>query len=156
MSSLIGLKNLGDIGNVIAAIGVILSLLIVAWEIRENTNALHADARLQMIQLGNQAFDWLRDPAMADSLIRAENGTSDLTEVENRQFGSYVLSVFNMWEQGYFLHQDGLMTDDEWDGWNKGMASAASTTGFREVWAASNAFYSGEFRSYVDEIYDRQ
>ena len=51
MASPLKLKDIGDIGNVIAAIGVIISLLVVAWEIRGNTNALQADAR--SVSVGN-------------------------------------------------------------------------------------------------------
>ena len=145
------LKDLGDIGNVIAAIGVIVSLLIVAAQIRENTNALNADARLQMVDLGNQSFG-VRDPAFTEMLLRAEDDSRAMNPVEYRQFFGYAIGIFNMWEQGFFLHRDGLMEDDVWSAWNAGMTEATRPEAYQEIWQASAGFYSAEFRSYVEQL----
>jgi hypothetical protein len=156
MKPRLGLKDAGDIGNVVAALGVIFSLLVVAWEIRGNTYAIQAEARLQMVELNQQNLQWSIDPAFADLDYRAEQGFAALDTVEVRQFVAHAVGVFDMWEQGYFLNRDGLMSDDAWDGWNQGLINQTSTKAYRETWAVMKQFYSVGFQSFVDTAYGEE
>lgn len=113
MASPFKLKDFGDIGNFIAAIGVIISLLVVAWEIRGNTNALQADARLQMVTLNRQTLDWSEDPSLADMLSRGAADFGSLDAIEQSQFAANVVGIFEMWELGYFLHRDGFPSETQ-------------------------------------------
>ena len=109
-----------------------------------------------MIELGNQAFEWLRDPAFAELLNRSESDPASMNPVEYRQFFAYAIGVFNIWEQGFFLHRDGLMEDDVWSGWNAGMTEATGAEAYQDIWAASKGFYSSQFRSFVEQVYAGQ
>lgn len=144
------LKDFGDIGNVIAAIGVIISLLVVAWEIRGNTNALQADARLQMVELNRQSLDWYRDPNLVDILNRGASDLGALDAIESQQFRASAIGTFDMWEQGYFLHRDGLISDDVWNSWNRGMTDLTSSMGHQAIWGQMRNYFSQEFRTFVD------
>ena len=151
MSFRLKLKDLGDIGNIIAALGVIASLLVVAWEIRGNTKVLYADARLQMVQMNRQSLDWLRDPSFAELLARANEGVSRLEGAERSQFFAYTAGIFDQWEQGYLSHRDGLMEDSVWHGWNQAHSDQSRRRGFQEAWTILKPYYSEEFQLHVEQ-----
>lgn len=144
------LKDLGDIGNVVAAVGVIISLLVVAWEIHGNTKALHADVRLQMVQLNKQSLEWLRDPSFTELAARAEEGVSALSDTERRQYLAYMVGIFDQWEQGYLSYRDGLMEESVWTAWNEGMRAETANKGSRQIWALLKPYYNKEFQSHIE------
>jgi hypothetical protein len=144
------MKELGDIGNVIAAVGVIISLLVVAWQIRGNTAAVRAEANLGMISLGNESFSWLKDPEFAALLIRMDDETQTVDTRDFLQFQAYGLGFFNLWEQGYLLHEQGLMLDPNWIAWNEGLLAGTEGPAIRQLWESSKAFYSPGFRAHID------
>lgn len=148
------LKDLGDLGNIVAATGVIVSLLIVAWEIRNNTAVTRAQASLSMATLANDSFTWIQDPEFADLIARLHaDSSAPLSESDRVQYEFYVLGVFNAWEQGYLFHEDGLMSDSVWRGWNNGMLSGTNDEAGRAAWERVSRFYSSEFQAHVDAAF---
>jgi hypothetical protein len=145
------LKDLGDLGNMVAAAGVIVSLLILAWQVRLNTAALRAESNLGMVTLGNATLLW-NEPEFAELTIRARDGIDTLNETETLRFTHYCYAFFNTWEQGFLLHRDGLMTDEQWAGWDAGMTAGAGGSATREVWSQIRRYYSRGFQDHVSDV----
>lgn len=143
------LKDLGDAGNIIAAVGVIISLLIVAWQIRLNTAAMHADANLSMTTIANETLFW-NDPEFADLAVRGAEDLSSLDQVERLRYTQYWLAFFNAWEQGFIMNREGLMLDGQWHAWDAGMFSGVNA-GARTIWSEVARYYSAGFQDHVKE-----
>jgi hypothetical protein len=144
------LKDLGDIANILAAIGVIASLILVASEIRSNTAALRAEANLSLVSLLNDNISWTKDPAFAATLQKVISGSGGLSAAEDLQFGQHTTAVFSTWEQAYINHESGLLDDQAWVGWNNGMLFALSNPVSVSVWKQEQTFFSESFRKYVN------
>ena len=81
----------------------------------------------------------------------ALNDVSQLSPVQKIQLGSYTSIVFNTWELIYFTHQDGLMEDNVWEGWNTFYKAELNNKKlYKWWWDNSKMGFSTEFRAYVD------
>jgi hypothetical protein len=147
-------KDLGDIGNVVAAVGVIISLLIVAWQIRLNTAAIRADSNLNMVTLASETLVW-KDRDAAALLVRAEHGPDALDPVDTMRIQLYAIELFNVWEQGFLMQRGGLMADEQWLAWDDGMSSAAGRPPMPAIWTEIGKYYSASFQDHVSERYGR-
>ena len=112
-------KGMG-IREMMAALGVVASLIFVGWEIRQNTRALQAAAVQEMTGAVREQFHlFINNPELNSLTMRAEQDITDLTPDELRMFdwvnrsGWFgTQSLFRQWELG-------ALPDDEWGVWQR-------------------------------------
>ena len=109
----------GAIGEVIGAIAVVLTLVYLAVQLRQNTKALKSNT-WQSIQDAEQRFDEFlsRDTTLLDVWIRgAENGLDSLVEPEKLQF--YLLSkqLLDQFQTHHYHYEKGMIDQDLWEAW---------------------------------------
>jgi len=148
------LKDISDLSNVIAAAAVVLSLLVVAWQISKNTAAIEANSNLSMNSLNADLYTWVQNRDFADVLIRADGGIDELDPAEALQFASYVSQFLSVYEQGLMLHELGLMGDVQWTAWDEGTFGAINRPGPRSVWDQIKSAYTPNFRNHIDSMYE--
>jgi hypothetical protein len=103
-----------ETAEIIGVLGVIGSLIFVAFEIRQNNELLAAEARANRHENRSQNSNrqFLENPHLAELIVRADGGAS-LTEVEQytieRYFDQMLLDfqfVFVEYQRGQFDDQD--------------------------------------------------
>ena len=115
----LNLAGLAAIAEVIGTVGIIASLIFVAVGISSNT----AEVRASQI---NSIYDESRqiemsvasDPEWVDIVLRGRNQTAQLSEIEQWRYDAYVVATLDLWDQLSARAEDGLMDDDEIEGWD--------------------------------------
>ncbi|MGI9258472.1 MAG: hypothetical protein ACR2QQ_06540 [Gammaproteobacteria bacterium] len=103
------IKNVGDVANLIAALGVILSLLFVAYEVNENTNASLAANRQSVIaDLREGLLVRAQSPSLAAALAAASSGM-ELTPTQRSQYTPYLYQVVKSAEGAFAQYVDGQL-----------------------------------------------
>ncbi len=144
------LKTLVEFG---AALTVLLGLVFVGLELRQNTNAIQVTNHQSSIALGMELGAWIRDPEFAETFELALRDFSKLTPVQKIQFDSYVGNELNIWEFTFYTHNDGMMSEEIWNGWDGWFRTEISQESFKALWFASKReAYGPEFRNYVDSV----
>jgi hypothetical protein len=95
--------------GIFANVGVIAGLVILAYEIRQNTSQIRAEASYsinQSVELLNQAV--FQDEAFADLLIRGEQSFQNLTPTEQRRLTAYFFAEINLADYIIGLKEAGL------------------------------------------------
>ncbi len=138
--------------SLIASVGILAGLVLVAIELNQNTDQL----RLQLIfQTTQKLFDNNRDllgenptPTIAKSITNPE----DLTCEEFLIASSYVLNQLNEWEDRFLIYEEGLISDRDWKrhidetiGWTLGNRFAQA------YWQISKSYFEPAFAGYVDQ-----
>ncbi len=144
---------IGSIGEVIGAIAVVISLIYVASQIRQNTSATrrltHQELFDSTLSL-NQSI--ASDPGLADLLTRSKTDYETLTEAEKTQLFFLFINYFNMWDSAHSNHLGGLLGNDGWHVWNSGMTFIMIEYGSaREIWklAKHKQIYTKRFEEHV-------
>ncbi len=102
----------------IGVIAVVLSLLFVAYEVRQNTNTAAAQAVFELNEAGRQTqFMQVSDPEIAKLVLLGQSDPQALTELQQFQYSRWVFSFLNLYESAWTYHQRGIISDQELEGW---------------------------------------
>jgi len=139
--------------EVVAAIGVIVSVIYLAVQIGGNTAALKTQAHHNLLTQANQPLlIELDDQELGEIIAHGLASPEELSEGEWRRFFLYQLMSVNSWEYGYYLNKDKSTPPELWEGLNAYYVSQASSyPGMKKFWQEFAFVYAEPFRSYADQ-----
>jgi hypothetical protein len=115
------LSDWASLAEIIASIAVVISLLFVGIQVRDNT------AEVQSSQ-SNGLYEAIRDidltllsnPYLMDAVNKGLNGRrSEMSDEEIFYFRFYLGQLFTVWEQAYFRANDGSISNEYYQGWEE-------------------------------------
>jgi hypothetical protein len=143
------LNDLANMAQIIAATGVVISLVYLAVQIRGNTKIASAQARHAISEFVLRISIFQAEHA--DRFAKLESG-SGLTEGDRRfQYWSHV--QFLLHAETYFHHHElGLMPDEHWRGYAKFMTRYIQSPGFKGCWEDIGPAFSEDFAKWVNQL----
>ena len=142
-----------QIFEIVGLSAVVLSVLFLAYEIRQNSEQQELDLIFQVTQkLVENNRDMLNDDL---SLVYAKAITApeELSFDEYLKAGSFVLNLLNEWEDRFFIHEAGLISDRQWKRHIEETAPWTLGNKFaREYWDLNKYTYEEEFVQFVDSL----
>lgn len=142
------------VGELIATVAVVVSLLFVAYSIDQNTEAIHGSMdNLLFEQHAELANLILADPELAAIVIKKRNGDADLTDIETVRWEKYQLNLLDIWAMAFARHAADLLGDDQWKAWDDYFAELFRTGGerlSRDQWDSLRFGFDQAFWAHVD------
>ena len=118
----------------IGGLAIVASLLLVAFEIRQNTNAIAAQAVFDLNQSANQELLMLAaDPEMSRLVNLGNTDPDALNSEEMIRYRSYVWAVLNQFESAWVVDQRGIVNDEEIESWSVDYCRFISVKGVKRV-----------------------
>ena len=148
------LREIGDFVNLIAAVAVVISLIVLIAEVRTNTRAIDRQNRMDQLSTLTQPF--LDDVDIGEALakIKAIDGREpavatfmeayDLTEVEASTWLRHLYSVWGALEADYIYSGSEFVEP-----------TVRLLIPYRDAeiyWDSGGGLHSPEFRAYVERI----
>lgn len=150
------LKKMALLAEVVGGIGIIISILYLAYEVSENTEGQALSHHLVLSeQVRDLEDNLLQNSDLADIVRRGSEAPGQLDAREQYQFERYLLAWWNIWENAHFMAETGRLDAATWDGWNTALCQTTSLPGFAEAWKSdlTRDQFSGEFRQIGDNCY---
>ena len=146
------LDALGNIGDFVGGIAVVVTLLYLAHQVRQNTKSTHSASYQAIVSSMSvfsreMAFEENRSDLFIQGLLRPE----ELSESQQIRFSLLMTSYFRSLENIHFQYQSHAIPDDVWEGWAYRIASSVQTPGCRAWWQKEQRAYSGRFRKHINE-----
>ncbi len=138
--------------EIIGAAAVVVSLIYVGVSVNQNTNALLVANHQALVAMDQSTTDWLKDPAFASTMEIVSSDPDELSSVQIRQVHSYYAGKLNAWEFAFLTHQNEMMADNIWMGWDSHYRSVLKADSVRVFWQLDRENFSPTFRRYVDSI----
>lgn len=145
------LQDLGNIGEFVAAFGVIASLIYVGFQVRQNTIAMKAQMHENLTSGYLTVVDIVA--ANATAFAKGLNSTSNfhsLTDEEKLQFFGVIFGFFKHFEHMYVQYQRGLIDQQAWDAWSEHIRMYFHQPGVLAWWAVRKSAFVRPFRDYLD------
>jgi hypothetical protein len=143
------LNDLANIAQIIAAVGVVVSLIYLAVQIRGNTKIASAQARHSISEFALRISIFRAEHA--DRFAKLERG-SELTEGDRHfQYWSHVQFLLHA-ETYFHHHQLGLMPDEHWRGYAKFVRRYVQSPGFKETWDDIGPAFSEDFAQWINKL----
>jgi hypothetical protein len=154
------LQDLGNLGEFIGAVAVVVSLGYVAYQLRQNTRQMADHSR----SLRLAAFDatanqfskfrepLIRDPQLANLWLRARKDLSDLSPEEQVQAGMLFHELFFAHQAIFMRTHEGAMEREHWERQTTTIRGDMRNPGVQAWWSRANRIFDPRFVSAVDEI----
>ena len=145
--------------ELIGAVGVIASLIFVAIEIRQSSEAARAAATQE---LGQSWIDWnlataTRDIQTALLVVEQSDDPSKAPVIDLRIAESYVRSLFSSWSMSHYQFRLGVLDPPLWDGVLRDMQGSVEPKQpfarlVRWAWPRNRHLYSVAFAAVMDSV----
>jgi hypothetical protein len=144
--------DLGQAIGILANVGVLAGIIILAIEISQNTTVARSAARQAIAEMvSNTTMLAVENENVARLSLKFFNG-EPLTEIERLQAMSRWYSTMRDWENIHYQYQAGMLTEDEWNGFRLNLKSLFGLPILQEFWANEHQFFSGRFQEEVTAI----
>jgi hypothetical protein len=146
------IAELGNLGEFIAAIATLGTLIYLALQIRQNTASAKINASQSIMASLNEALHVASStPQVARATILGQSDYDNLSEAEQAQFIVWIFSWFRVLEQAHFYYARGYLEDELWAGQVEHLRQLMKSPSVGEWWNARSLFFSKSFRRLVDE-----
>lgn len=110
------LQDLGNLGEFVGALGVVISLVYLARQMIDNTASIRAQSYNSMVENSIRLLEHaFRDSEFADFLDRAERDPEKLTPAERVRWDSYMTAVFRHFGNMQYAHRVGTLDEQMWE-----------------------------------------
>jgi hypothetical protein len=143
------LEALGNIGDFLGGIGVVVTLLYLAAQIRQNTKMMRGAAR-QQLTLASQdnVYHWAEyAPAAVAAFSSGEQDPVDRFRVSQ-----LCRAMFRGWENYAYQHRIGLLDASEWEAMHVNMRRMFRIPVVAESWKRARDEFSGDFVAELESI----
>ena len=144
-------EMISAVGQMLGAIGVIVSLVYLAIQIRSQKQESRNTA---MNALVTHFSDLMRSQAESAELcaiwLRGLNSFEELDATSKLRFGSHLGRQLRAADSLYLHFLDGTLDARLWRGFDRTIADIAAYPGFQEWWPTRKHWYSDEFCALID------
>ena len=149
-------EAIGAIGEIVGAVGVIVTLLFLTIQLRQNTKALRADSFRGVFEMGHSSTTMIiESPEISDLYLRGRQDYSSLSPSDQQRF-HYLMAQRVHSIQSMFLYHEANDHKSIFGGMGASqIRRAVQDPGVLEWWEArGKAVFPEDFQSYVQEVID--
>jgi len=150
------LGDLGNLGEFVGSIGVVVSLIYLAVQIREQNRESRAAAIDSLAQQWASFMSGLSaSETLCDIYLRGLEDFDALSRNEKMRFTTVLSQATQITESLYKHHRLGRLDAGMWEGFNTRMVDVFSHPGVKTWWRLRRHWFSPQIRGYFDEIVGR-
>ena len=149
--------NLQELAQIGGVIGVIMSIIYVGIQFRNNARALRAATYQQLSASVTAPWDNLFNNAEGCSLVlRGGDDFNSLDRLENARFRFAHMATMRRYENAWFQHRIGTLKGDDWRAISANLKSLFTSPGTLAAWELVKNRSIPEFRANIDDFARRQ
>ena len=146
------IQDLGSIGELVAAIATVATLVYLAIQVRQNTRALRSSTFQEIsndMSVSSQTLS--SSPDLSAIMVKGSETLSTLTAEESIRFSFFLLMTFRRLESTYVQRQSGFIGRELTAGFERSVISTIDSGGGAEWWNTAKPAFSSDFVEYVDK-----
>ena len=147
----ITLEQVYYIGELISAFVVIISVVYLALQVRQNTKAIRLGNVHSISSNLNPLMDLISSSTeVADIYWRGSADFHSLNEIEQIRFRTLVMHFLRAFCEVNEQMREGAIHKETWEAWSSIIDELFQYPGFRTVWSMRKHWYQKSFQDYVD------
>jgi hypothetical protein len=137
--------------EVVGAAAVVISLVYLAMQIRQNTRAVRGAMYDSMVCTNIEFLHALAvDGALAAKFERAVDEWGTLAPDDQRQANFVFFQMFRLWENAYYQSRQGTLEPWLWQSWRHLMLSYFGRAGVQNWWHSRRKVFSADYREFLE------
>jgi len=147
---------IGAFGEVFGALGVIISLVYLATQLKSNAVASTVEAKLATTRfMTDFNRDFILDPGLYELWDRGSKNSKDLSSEEFQRFSNLNLNAFWFFSASFYQLQVGKLTPGDLFELEQIMAFWLARPGVQDWWSRfGSTRYNADFVEYIREKYE--
>ena len=146
---------LGNYGEFIGSIAVLVTLVYLAIQIRQNTRAMESTRRHELARMDQDGLIAFAGHAAVLSKINSEQMPEWDSPAEQEEAYWLVVAGFRSWENTIWQHENGFFDTKEFTAMLEDIVNRARYPFYAEHWQRWRHTYSPNLRSVFDPIFER-
>ena len=139
------------ISQLVGTLAVIISLVYVAKQIRQNTNTIKLNSAQNLSHELRESLALLAaDAGLSEIHLRAMQDINGLGPVEKFRFYILLNNIFRVYENAYYQYTQGTVDSGVWAGIFGNMNVTKSTSGYQAFWHERKNIFGKKFQDFYD------
>ena len=130
------ITELGAIGEFVGSILVMLTLVYLAVQVRQNTAQQKREETVSIQRGQNEVVSQMLDPTIVRAYARAADGVIPASAEDKSMAIVWVIQYLNHFQIVYDLHHGGTLDDERYELWEGFAVGIVASKGIREWWDA--------------------
>lgn len=150
------LENFANLADIVSSIGVVVSLIYVSVQIRQNTRAQKA-ATYNTLTSNTVAIlsPFLAEPEITEFIVRVQTDPGAATPAEKLRFHTFLLIGFRHWDNLYFQFRTGALDKEMWQSYDRTMSKWMDNDAWRQWFQGNTSSFSPELGDLLRERMQR-
>lgn len=145
------LTDLANLGQIVAAVGVVISLFYVGYQIRQNTSAVRSAAAQTVHEHFARWYQLVADDAeLARITAGGLRDYSSLNEQERTRFIAAFMAFLSYSQNAFLKWREGSLEPQLWLGWEQVMMNLFGAPGGKSFWEERSYMFGEKFRRYIE------
>ncbi len=145
-------EAIAAVAETLGAIGVILTLIYLATQLRQNTRALKLNAEQYAVSENIENSIGIATSELPSLITRACMDLAQLNDDEIARFGFWANGTLRAWQHQHLLYSEDNLSAESWESSEKLMKSFLATDGFQQYWQLRRSTFTTTFQSFVDAL----
>jgi hypothetical protein len=149
------LQDLGNLGELVGAIGVVISLVYLARQMIQNTTSVRAASFNSMVQNSIRLLEHaFRDSEFAAFLARAEENPDALSTEERVRWDSYMTAVYRHFGNLVYAYRVGTLDQEMWEAYRATLKDHLRAPSWAAWYRAHQHLFSTSLTELVEQTVD--
>ena len=145
------LSELGSVGEIVSSIAVVVTLIYLSTQLRQNTRAIRAAATQALDQsITDNIALWASTRENAVLMDRGLSSYESLSEEEAIHFHTLIAAFFLSMDSNFWSHRNRLMPAELWDREQEVIRAWVNKPGGRIAWERKRSQVTRPFREHVE------
>ena len=148
------ISDLGSIANLLAAVGVLVTLIYLSRQVRQGNLLARSQARQHMVeQAHDELYQWKNDPRLRNCFSKA----TALSEEEQEIVHYFLLAAMRQREWEWFQYKDTVIGKDVYEAYHEVIGLHLGTPRTRNWWGTVGRIgFNASFVAEVDSFLERR
>lgn len=143
---------IGTIAEIVGAAAVVVSLLYVAMQIRQNTRQIRVATYEGTTRDFRKFTREVLTAGLTDVFILGLEDPDSLDDNQKLDFAFMIYDVFKAFENVHYHYLHGTLDEDAWKGWRRFIEQYAIAPGAQRYWSLRRDVFTSSFRGFIDEL----
>ncbi len=146
--------SLAALADIVGAIAVVLSLVYVGYQIKQNTKAIRSQVHESLVgHVFESEGSLLGNADLAQIIVKSNSNPDSLTPEEQLRAEKYFTFMFVNWEAAFLHHKQGFIEDEMWRRWDLSLHPDKESKGHIDFWQRHRHWYDSSFVHHVDQVF---
>ena len=150
------LSDLAALGSFVSGIAVLISLIYLASQVRQNMRATRAQIHQNILTgwLGVCAMVTDNAKVFAAGIGSTEQTFAAMSDEEKLTYLGTIFAFFKNFENSYLQYQEGFVRPQDWAAWTNQMFMYWRMSGVQHWWKMRRATFSPEFVRFIETSHE--